>query len=1038
MASFLRFLVLISLAAQTAFAQTDLWQTPAVNSVGKLEPHATIIPFGSANANGYLHMDLSSRIQLLNGNWAFQWQPNPQIDPAGWELESFDHTGWDTIAVPGNWQLQGNYDPPIYVSSDYTFPINPPFVPEDENPTGLYRHEFTLKAGWEDFRKIIHFAGVQSAFVLYLNGEEVGYSEGSMLPAEFDLTDFLRPGKNLLAVKVLHYADGSYLEDQDTWRLSGIFRDVFLVARPTLYIEDLTITTDLSASYQSADLKLDLDLLNWGEKAQKKFQVRATLYGPNGRVVFSQQKKYRGRLENQGRWSMEWRIDHPQLWSAEIPNQYQLNLELLDSRGHLFESVSQPVGFREVIIKEGQLLVNGKAITLRGVNRHELHPTRGRTLTNIDMEQDLELLKQHNFNAVRTSHYPNDPKWYYWCDKVGIYLIDEANIESHGLWRNGYFIGNQPEWRSSILERGLGMVERDKNHPSVIIWSMGNESGWGENFDELAEQISKRDPGRPIHYESREAYGFEVASSYDLISNMYAREADMLRLSSENPDRPVIWSEYAHAMGNSLGNFDYYWNYIDSLPRFQGGFIWDWADQGLEKTLPDGTKFFGYGGDFGAEINHGSFCLNGLVRPDREPEPELATAKQVMQPVDFEWNPATPTEVTLTNKYDFLALDDHELIWILHDSRKNAPQTLARHDLNGLKPGQQATFSYDSPAGFPLSANGEQWLTVEVRHKEMTYCTPEDHLVAFDQFYLQGKDDGRPATVQGRLRVAESASQVTVIHGDFELDFDKGSSRLISMTKGEHDLVMGAPVINLWRAPTENDQGGGSNSFAHRWQRNQLDKLNYRLHSVDVEETSTGSVRISYFGEYFNDSVRLRYQTRYEVFDGGNIMVTHRFEPMTEGPVLPRVGVMWTLPKSIDSVSWFGRGPWESYPDRKAGTWMGIHRSTVMDMYEPYLVPSEYGNHTDVRWLRVSDRQGNGFAIHGLPSIQFSLHPFTLENLSEALHPHELQRGRYNYLYLDLHQAGLGGDTSWAPMTRQEFQIPWQGYEFLYEIVPFR
>lgn len=1019
----------------SCYAQSELWQSPAVNQLYAESPHATLVPGAITDAQRltYATKETSSRVALLNGRWAFRWVPHPGAAPTDWVQPTYDASAWDRLPVPGNWQVQGDYDPPIYLNIRYPFPVDPPLVPAEDNPTGLYRHRFSLPEKWkETTRTLLHFAGVQSAFFVYLNGEAVGYHEGSMTPAEFDLTPYLQDGENLLAVQVLKYCDGSYLEDQDTWRLSGIFRDVYLVARPELYVEDLFVQTDLNPDFSRAQLELDLHLRNHSGKTQRKFFLQATLRDPAGQVVFAEQRKYRGRLEERGNWSLKWPVSAPQLWSAETPHLYQLTLELQDRRKETLEVLQQEVGFRKIAIEGGQLLVNGVAITLRGVNRHEWHPRRARALTLADMEQDIRLLKQHNFNAVRTSHYPNDPRWYELCNRYGLYVVDEANIESHGLWEEGYYVGDEPLWRSSILERGLAMVERDKNQPCVILWSLGNECGDGPHFDGLAAEIRRRDPSRPIHYESRRTPGNDHPSGFDVISNMYATEEEMQHLLEAYPDRrPVIWCEYAHAMGNSLGNFDAYWRYIDSLPRFQGGFIWDWADQGLYDTLPDGQSYFAYGGDFEDGPTDGSFCLNGLLQPDRSPEPELYTAQQVMQPFTFAWDPAQPTQFALTNRHDFLTLDQHQWVARLHDSQQAAPLELGRGPIQGLAPGQTITLDFDP---WPSDPHAEQWLTFEVRLRDSTPWAAAGHRLGYQEFFAGGKHRPAASSSPAPLRVTESATEVQVRCGDFGATFDKGRARLISLTRDGRDLSIGAPQPNLWRAPTENDRGGGGQSFAQRWEDAGLQHLSFTLQSVEVQQPRPDEVWITYWGSYGHDSLRLQYQTQYQVYRGGRMRVTHRFDPQTRGPVLPRVGVVWTLPQRLDSVAWFGRGPWESYPDRTAGTWPGLHRSTVMGLYEPYLVPGEYGNHVGTTWLRVYDRQGYGLHIQGDPQLQFSVHPFPLANLSAATHPHQLRRTPYHYLYLDLKQAGLGGDNSWEPRTRTAYQVPWQAYEFSYEL----
>ncbi|MGC9467879.1 MAG: glycoside hydrolase family 2 TIM barrel-domain containing protein, partial [Anaerolineae bacterium] len=649
------------------------WENPQVVGRNKEPAHATLLPYQDAESALKADREGSVYFKLLNGDWHFAWSPNPASAPAGFYANSYDVAGWDAIPVPSNWQMQG-YGTPMYTNVQYPFcPDYMPEVPKDDNPVGSYRTTFTVPDSWEGRQVFIVFDGVDSAFYLWVNGELVGYSQDSRLPAEFDLTPYLRPGENTLAARVYRWSDGSYLEDQDFWRLSGIYRDVYLFATPTVHIRDFWARTALDAAYEDAELQVRVKVHAYDDLTAAGHTVEAQLYDAQHKRVAEHTAEIPDDASQIGvqEWQLEFAVPvaNPKKWSAEHPNLYTLLLTLKDEAGEVLEVEGCNVGFRQVEIRDGKILINGVPVYFRGANRHEHDPDTGHTVSVESMIEDILLMKRFNFNAVRTCHYPDDPRWYDLCDQYGLYLIDEANIESHGVWDEP---SKDPMWRTAFLDRGSRMVERDKNHPSVVIWSMGNESGHGPNHAALADWIHAHDPTRPVHYESA-----HDESYVDMISTMYPSLDRLVEFATAPGEaRPFIMCEYAHAMGNSPGNLKEYWEIIEQYPRVRGGFVWDWVDQGLRRITPspvspgggeDGgtVEWFAYGGDYGESPHDGSFCINGVVFPDRTIHPCMWEFKKVYQPVDVEPVDLVAGKVEVVNKHFFSDLSYLDIAWTL-------------------------------------------------------------------------------------------------------------------------------------------------------------------------------------------------------------------------------------------------------------------------------------------------------------------------------------------------------------------------------------
>ncbi|MHC4432459.1 MAG: glycoside hydrolase family 2 TIM barrel-domain containing protein [Planctomycetota bacterium] len=802
------------LEARTVEPGTPEWERPEIVGINKEPGHCTLVPY--LHLRRALKLDrMQSRLYMsLNGDWKFNWTQKPAERPVEFYKPGYDVSKWADIPVPSNWQMHG-YGRPIYLNMRYPFKVDPPFIPHDYNPVGSYRRQFRILNRWKDRQVFLHFDGVKSAFYVWINGRKVGYSQGSMTPAEFNITEYLKPGENTLALEVYRWSDGSYLEDQDMWRLSGIYRNVYLFATPGVHIRDLAVRTDLDDDYSDATLMIRPKIANYADQNLKGWTVEAQLYDHDRNPVLGEPlsrtassiigERYPQR-DNVKFALLEAKIENPRKWSDEDPYLYVLALTLKDSDGKVVEVKTCRIGFREVEIEDGELLVNGKSVKLFGVNRHEHDPDHGRAIPVSRMIQDIKILKTHNINAVRTSHYPDDPTWYDLCDEYGIYLIDETNLETHGL--GGYF-SNVPTWNTAFVERAIRMVERDKNHPSVIIWSLGNESGCGPNHAAMAAWIHDYDPTRPVHYEG--AVGTPRDPEYvDMQSRMYARIPQIIRLATrDDDDRPMVLCEYAHAMGNSVGNLKEYWDAIRSHKRLIGGFIWDWVDQGLRKKSPAGKEFWAYGGDYGDNPNDGNFCCNGLVQPDRKPNPSLYEVKKVYQRIHVTAVEAKAGRFRIHNEYDFSDLSFTKATWELSaDGKVIQEGELPRLSIAAGSE-DNIRIPFDEPS---LPGGAECWVKITFALAADESWAKKGHVVAWDQFKV-ALDTPEPEVVEADamspLELEETANKITVSGDDFEVTFGKKTGALESLVFSGKRLVASPLVPNFWRVPIDNDNGNG-------------------------------------------------------------------------------------------------------------------------------------------------------------------------------------------------------------------------------------
>lgn len=1001
------------------------WENPEVVGINRAPAHATAVPYPSvALALAGERMD-SPWVRLLNGEWQFHWAPTPADAPEGFEQVAYDASGWDAIEVPANWQMQG-YGYPQYTNVQYPFPPDEmPRVPHDSNEVGSYRTSFVLPDEWQGRRIAVVFGGVESAFYLWLNGQFVGYSQDSRLPAEFDLTPYLRPGENLLAARVYRWSDGTYLEDQDHWRLAGIYRDVYLCASPWLHVRDFLVQTPLSADYVDGALQVRA----WAENAgdgPAEVSLRVSLYDAEGRPVFEEPVAEGVKLAAGEERALEFErlMPNPQKWTAETPYLYTLVLALHNAHGELIEAQSCRVGFRQVELREGKLFINGTPVLLLGVNRHDHDPERGKSVTRETMRADITLMKQHNLNAVRTSHYPNDPYWLDLCDQYGLYVIDEANLESHGVWAKP---SNDPVWRTAFLERAIRMVQRDRNHPSVICWSLGNESGYGPNHEAMADWIHANDPTRFVHYESagREPY-------VDVVSTMYPSVERIIEMATVPDDpRPVMMCEYAHAMGNSCGNLKEYVDAIRDTERLIGGFIWDWQDQGLLKVDEKGQRYYAYGGDFGDVPNDGPFCCNGLVGPDRTVHPALIEYKYLLQPVVVEPLDLEAGELLITNRYDFLSLEGLEIGWSLTEDGVVIDEGVAPRLEIGPGETQRVTLDLTQPE---LTPGAEYWLGLTFRLREATRWAEAGHLVGWEQFRMPWEAPAREVSADEMpaVELYEDAERITVAGQGWRVAFDRALGEMVSWQANGRELLAQGPRLNLWRAPTDNDMARGRmESMAVLWQRMGLDRLRRLVREVTAEQVTDQAVQVEvrFFTSPPETTMGLACRQRYTIYGSGDVVIETAIDPTLRMGVLPRLGLQLRLAEGLDAMTWFGRGPHESYVDRKASALVGRYAGSVQDQYVPYVVPQENGNKTDVRWAALTDAEGVGLLAVGQPLLEVSAHHYTTENLTAAQHTNELEWQPEVTLNLDYGQTGLGG-ASCGPGTRPEYLLRLAPMEF--------
>ncbi len=1018
-----------------SIGHTNDWENPQLIAINRLPAHARGVPYADEAAALSRDPQRSPWHLSLDGAWQFHLAPNPATLPAGFFEDEFDASGWDAIEVPGNWMLQG-YDKPIYTNVQMPIPNTPPHVPADDNPTGLYRRVFELPSGWDGRRVILRFGGVDSAFYVWVNGRPVGFSKDARLPAEFDITEVIRPGANMVTTEVIRWSDGSFLEDQDQWRLAGMYRSVSVYALPPVHLADYFAKPTLEADLRSGRLTV-IARLGGPDDAAEGYRIEAQLYDGEA-PIFAEplHATYHPSAYRAPQVTVSQGVNTPRLWSHETPHLYTLVVSLRDAEGRMVQAQSCRVGFRTVEVRDRQLLINGRPVYIRGVNRHEHDERRGKALTVESMLADIHLMKRHNINAVRTSHYPNDERWYDLCDEHGLYLWDEANVETHSLYNR---LCHDPAWRPAFLERGARMVERDKNHASVVVWSLGNESGYGPNHDAMAGWIRGYDASRPLHYEGATApdwSGGRLAT--DLVCPMYPSIDRLVDFATRVDDpRPLIMCEYAHAMGNSVGNLREYWEAIESTPGLQGGFIWDWVDQGFVRTTADGRRYWAYGGDFGDVINDMNFCLNGLVFPDRTPHTAMAEVRKLFQPLAVRAVDPAAGWFEVVNKRDFTTLADLRGAWVLVVDGEEVQR--GRLPVLNTRPGcvEKIQIPFSRPR---LAPGAECFLTLRFELADDAPWASAGHEVAWEQFPLPIAA-APPSTLPQPgepLQLAPKPEHIRV-HGErLVVEIERGTGRLTNLEWNGVRLLEAGPRLNAWRAATDNDgfkwRPDEPGKLLTRWLQAGLDRLEHRLESLDVQQPEPGRVvvRAVRMVQAPGMAAGFRQTTTTTIVGDGAVRFDEAIACFGELPPLPRLGLALVAPAGFETFTWLGRGPEESYPDRKAGVAIGLYTGSVDDQHVPYVVPQENGNKTDVRWAALQDAQGRGLMLIGEPLLQVSVSHYTTDDLFRALHTTDLVRRPEIQVNLDLLQCGLGGN-SCGPATLDRHLV-WPG-EYRFAVV---
>ncbi|MDP2421263.1 glycoside hydrolase family 2 TIM barrel-domain containing protein [Sediminibacterium sp.] len=1027
-------------------------QNPELVSVNRMPMRANAFAFENWNTANKFEKEQSANFFSLNGDWKFNWVQDPNKRPVDFFESSFDDSKWGLFKIPASWEVNG-YGLPIYVNQPYDFAghnlrynkMNPPYdIPANNNPVGSYRKKIFLPKGFNGKQVFLHVGNAKSCLFVWVNGKKVGYSEDSKLAAEFDITNYLIEGENLIAFQVFRWSDASYLECQDMFRFSGIERDVYLFATNKLNIRDIKINASLDQSYKNGllDIKIEVDnyKLEKGYLSKKdSFNIELQLKDGTGKIIFQDQTKEYGTVLGNYKSIVSFKSGIPSVksWSAETPYLYTLYLILKNKGGEVLEIIPQRIGFKKIEIIGADFLVNGKRIFLKGVNRHEHHPRNGHVLSKEDMLKDMEMMKKLNINAVRHSHYPPDPYWMELCDIYGLYVVDEANIESHGL---GYdlntTLGNKSVWKEAHMQRVQRMFERDKNHTAVITWSLGNEAGDGSNFYAAYDWL-KMQTSLPIQYERDIDYGKPNNTPFsEIFCPQYISPDGMLKYAKSNAKLPHIQSEYAHIMGNSLGNFKDYWNVIENNPKLQGGFIWEWIDQSID-TVKNGKRIKAYGGDFPLEgpvdenLSDNNFCVKGVVDAYRNLTPMALEVKQVYQNIKTNFDGIN--RIVIKNGFFFRPLNNVYLRWALQENGlvKETGKIEAIH----IEPQEEQSFLIAT--NFKRNANKEYQLNIYYALKTEEPFLNQDYIIASEQFLLNElQANNSTPTFKNGLSVSKS-NQILQIKGrSFSVKFDIEKGVLNSYIMNGDEIIQSGPIPSFWRAPTDNDIGAGFNKSLRIWRNiyESTSALEYSISSIDK-----GLIKVFFTKTLLNGDAKHR--QIYSIYSDGSIQVENMFEAVKgKYPLLLRAGNDLTISGDFANINWYGRGPGENYWDRKTNTYIGQYTQTVDEQYYPYARPQESGNHTEVRWVSFSNSKGRKIKfIYNDSLLSFSALPYHLNDLDPEMnkkqyHSGELIKRPEIYLHMDLNQTGLQGMDSWGAWPLEKYRVPFKNYTYSYWI----
>jgi beta-galactosidase len=985
------------------------WEDPAVFNINRTAPHANFIPFENERLALENNANQSAYFQSLNGIWKFNIASNPENRPVDFYKQDFDVSIWPDIKVPGNWERQG-FDTAIYVNTTYPFwqivkqRPNPPEIPKGYNPVGSYRRNFTIPENWDGRQIAIHFGAVKSAFYIWVNGKKVGYSEGSKTPAEFDLTEYVKTGENTLALEVYRWSTGSYLECQDFWRISGIERDVYLIATPKVHIRDFFVLAGLDENYQNGTFKLNVEVENFtGNAGNYTVEALVTTFGKTEKIV--DMKATSTISEKTGQFNFDSKVENPEKWSAEQPNLYKLLIVLKDSNGKTIEALSQNIGFRTAEIKNGQFLVNGKAVYVKGVNRHEHDPDFGHYITRQSMLKDIQLMKEFNINTVRTSHYPNDPEFYELCDLYGLYVIDEANIESHGMGYGEASLAKNEAWGPMHLDRTIRMIERDKNHACIVTWSLGNEAGDGVNFVANAKWIKERDKSRPVQYERA---GMEAHT--DIVCPMYMSIEGMIRYAEGKPERPMILCEYAHAMGNSCGGLQDYWIAIEKYPALQGGCIWDWVDQGLREIDDKGRMYYTFGGDYGTnKPSDNSFCLNGLVNPDRKPNPQLWETKKVYQNIAIEALDLTTGKFNIRNKYFFTNLNEFNLSWTIKSALGIVAHGIVA-DLN-VEPLSEKTFTVNIPDLQKPKAGQVYVIKFSLTGKKHKGLVKAGHEQAWEEFELPVK--AQLFTIienKEKVSVQPENDKMLVFGENYKLTIDPKTGIISSYLLKGTEMMQQGPRLNFFRPPTENDIRDRNGLRA--WNSAGLNKLEQIAGKPEILNQTDGTVLVIFPLTFKSNSTEFSGVVQYQFFGDGTFNISSEVNIPATVSAVAKVGLQAKMKRSFDQLNWYGLGGVSTYPDRKSGGKFDFYTSSAVELYDHNLVvPQDNCNQSDVRWASVTNFEGIGLLMSSTKPMNFSAYPYDDAAITKARHLNELDEADFVTVNYDDLVTGLGTAT---------------------------
>ena len=1020
----------LAMCSLATMAQHDEWKNPEINAVNRAPMHTNYFAYSSSEEAAKADKENSSNFMTLNGIWKFNWVKNADARPTDFYRTDYNDKGWGQMKVPGVWEMNG-YGDPIYVNVGYAwrsqYKNNPPYVPIENNHVGSYRKEIIIPAEWSEKEIFAHFGSVTSNMYLWVNGKYVGYSEDSKLEAEFNLTKYLKPGKNLIAFQVFRWCDGTYLEDQDFFRYSGVGRNCYLYSRNKKYIQDIRVTPDLDSNYTTGTLNVALNLNGSGT-------VELNLTDPAGKSVATAQ------VNGNGQKSVVMDVSNPEKWTAETPNLYTLTATLKNGSNTL-EVIPVKVGFRKIELKGGQILVNGQPVLFKGADRHEMDPDGGYVVSRERMLQDILRMKQLNINAVRTCHYPDDNLWYDLCDQYGIYVVAEANIESHGMGYGKETLAKNPSYKKAHMERNQRNVQRGYNHPSIIFWSLGNEAGYGPNFEQCYTWIKNEDKTRAVQYEQAGTNEFT-----DIFCPMYYDYDACKKYSEGNIDKPLIQCEYAHAMGNSQGGFKEYWDLIRKYPKYQGGFIWDFVDQSNHWKNKDGIDIYGYGGDFNKyDASDNNFNDNGLISPDRRPNPHAHEVGYFYQSIWTTPGDLSKGEIKVYNENFFRDLSAYYMEWQLL-ANGEVMQTGVVQDLN-VAPQQTATLKLNLNTE-KICPCKELLLNVTYKLKAAETLMPAGSTVAYDQLTI------RPYTAKALELKNQKASNLDIVvpvikdndHNylivegeNFIIEFNKHNGYLSRYeADGMQLLNPGAQLTpNFWRAPTDNDYGAGLQHRYAVWKNPGL-KLTSLKQSIENEQAIVQA-------EYEMKAVKGKLFLTYVINNEGAVKVTQKMEAGKEEKVsdMFRFGMQMQMPENFNEVEYYGRGPVENYADRNHSTLIGKYRQTVAEQFYPYIRPQETGTKTDLRWWRVLNISGNGLQFVGDAPFSASALNYSIESLDDGVqkdqrHSPEVAKAPFTNLCIDKVQMGLGCVNSWGTLPLEKYRVPYQDYEFSFILTPVR